>query len=148
MSSIEQRIKQLRLLHSVVSLSLTVVLLIAYYLLSKEGKIMISGGITAPMEIAIVLCLALLVLAGYFIFKSRSKKYQEITELPKRMEQVRISMIIHYAFIEAAVFLSVIVFYTTGTRNFFLYGLLLTVYLLYLRPNDERMNKELGIESK
>lgn len=146
MNIIEQRIKQLRLLHSVMSLSLTVVLFVAYYMLSNKGVIKVSGAITAQTEILLVACVAALVITGYLIFQRRSKRYRQLNETNSRMEQIRIALIILYAFLESAVILSTVVFYITGARNFFLYGLLIVVYLLYLRPNDERMNRELGLE--
>lgn len=146
MSEFREQIKKLRLFHSVVSLTLTIVLLVSFYLLNKEQAVKISGGLNAVTELTLAVFAVLIVIAAHLIFRSRRNKLITESDIIKRLGALRNALILQYAMIEASILLCTVIFYMSGTRNFFLYGLMFVVYLLYLRPHDQKLRSDLNIE--
>ena len=146
MNEFREQIKRLRLFHSAVSLTLTVILLISFYMLNKEHAVKISGGLNAVTELILAVLAVLIVVAAHIVFKARRKKFLNEVDHLKRLNMLRNALILQYAMIEASILLCTVIFYMSGTRNFFLYGLMFVVYLLFLRPHDQKIRTDLNIE--
>ncbi len=147
MSDLKSEIKKLRFLHISVVASLAAFTAIAYLFVSRQVKVS-EASLSVELELVFMLIIATLSIIGYLLFKRKFQISEEQNTLIDQFKHIRVGMIIQYAFVEGATILSLIVYLIFGVQNFFLFALLLLVYLIYLRPNDIKLQRFLHLEAE
>ncbi|MHC0442911.1 MFS transporter [Flavobacterium sp. 3-210] len=129
------RIKTLQIIH----LAICAGTIVAYYILGDLSieKLQIPV-IDSSSAIYIVIPVLAFVLSS-FLFKSQLKQINPKLKLEEKFPIYQTASILRWAVLEGAAFLILIL-----NPDFILFGILILIYLIFLRPTAERIDNDLS----
>lgn len=129
------RIKTLQIIH----LAICTGTIVAYYILGDLSieKLQIPV-IDSSSAIYIVIPVLAFVLSS-FLFKSQLKQINPKLKLEEKFPIYQTASILRWAVLEGAAFLILIL-----NPDFILFGILILIYLIFLRPTAERIDNDLS----
>lgn len=129
-----EKIKTLQLIH----LALCAGLLVAYFVIgdiSVEKLKIIPIIDSSSIFFAIIPFLAIIL--AHFLFKSQLKQVDPKLKLEDKLPVYQTASIIRWAILEGAAFIILIL-----KPDFLIFGILLIIYLIFLRPTEEKINDD------
>ena len=129
-----EKIKTLQIIH----LALCAGLIIAYFVI---GEISVEKLKTIPIIDASSIVLAILpflaIIMANFIFKSQLKQVDRKLKLEDKLPVYQTASIIRWAILEGVAFIILIL-----KPDFLIFGILVIIYLIFLRPTEERISSD------
>lgn len=129
-----QKIKTLQIIHLAICAGIVVV----YFMLGNLSIESLTITSIDSSEIVYVLIPILAFILSNFLFKSQLKQANLKLNLEENLPIYQTASIIRWAILEGAAFVILFV-----SPKFQLLGILLIVYLAFLRPTEERINNDL-----
>ena len=129
-----QKIKTLQIIHLAICLGVSLAYVFAGDIFTKEFKF---PNIDASSVVyAVVPTIAIRI--SNFLFKSQLKKIDSKKKLEENLPLYQSASIIRWAILEAAA-----IFVLFSNPDFVLFGVILIVYLISLRPTEDRIKTDL-----
>jgi len=129
-----EKIKTLQIIH----LALCAGLIIAYFVI---GEISVEKLKTIPIIDASSIVFAILpflaIIMANFIFKSQLKQVDRKLKLEDKLPVYQTASIIRWAILEGVAFIILIL-----KPDFLIFGILVIIYLIFLRPTEERISSD------
>ena len=129
-----EKIKTLQIIH----LALCAGLIIAYFVI---GEISVEKLKTIPIIDASSIVFAILpflaIIIANFIFKSQLKQVDRKLKLEDKLPVYQTASIIRWAILEGVAFIILIL-----KPDFLIFGILVIIYLIFLRPTEERISSD------
>ena len=145
MNQIKKEVKRIRILHFALVLSLSAFIAVSYLFASKKGH-NVEAHLNIEIEIALTFLIVAICLIGYLIFNKKHKNSLDEDDLTMRVKELRTALIIYYACIEASILICLIIYLVFGILNFILFAMLLVVFMIYLRPHDQKLIELLDLD--
>ncbi|AWK07407.1 MFS transporter [Flavobacterium crocinum] len=131
-----EKIKTLQIIH----LAICAGTLAAYFFLVEFSiKTLDIPNIDSSSAIYILIPVSAYILST-FLFKSQLKQIDPKLKLEEKMPVYQAASIMRWAVLEGAAFLILFV-----KPDFVLFGILIIIYLIFLRPTEERINNDLSL---
>lgn len=131
----KQRIKTLQMIHFAIITGL----IIAYFIILDKGAI--TNFKTPKIDtdsIVFVLLPILAILLSNFMFKNMIGKIDSKSNIEDKISVYQTASIIRWAILEFAAF-----FLLFSKQEFFAFGLIIILYLLILRPTEDKLKNDL-----
>ena len=129
-----EKIKTLQIIH----LALCAGLIIAYFVI---GEISVEKLKTIPIidvsSIVFAILPFLAIIMANFIFKSQLKQVDRKLKLEDKLPVYQTASIIRWAILEGVAFIILIL-----KPDFLIFGILVIIYLIFLRPTEERISSD------
>ncbi len=129
-----EKIKTLKTIH----LAICAGIIVAYFMIGNFSMESLTIKSIDSSEIVYVVIPILAFVLSNFLFKSQLKQANSKLKLEDNLPIYQTASIIRWAILEGAVFFILFV-----SPKFQLLGILIILYLAYLRPTEERMNNDL-----
>lgn len=134
-----QKIKTLQIIHLVICLGVSLAYVFAGDIFTKEFKL---PNIDTSSVLYVVVPIIGIGLSN-FLFKSQLKKIDSKKKLEENLPLYQSASIIRWAILEAAAF-----FVLFSNPDFTLFGVVLILYLIYIRPTEEGIKNDLQCMEK
>jgi uncharacterized membrane protein YoaK (UPF0700 family) len=129
-----QKIKTLQIIH----LAICAGIIVVYFMTGNLSMESLTIKSIDSSEIVFVAIPILAVFLSNFLFKSQLKQANPKLKPEENLPIYQTASIIRWAILEGAAFLILFV-----SPKFQLFGLLIIVYLVFLRPSEEKINNDL-----
>jgi hypothetical protein len=104
----------------------------------------------ADLRSVFIYVVPVFVLTGFFlsnlIYKNRLKGIDRKSSLMIKLTSYRAALIVRYALLEGPSMFAIVVYLVTGDIIFILLAALVVFYFLTIRPNREKVIKDLGLD--
>lgn len=133
-----EKIKTLQIIH----LAICAGTILAYFFVGEITieKLKIPAVSTISIIYALIPVLAYVI--SSFLFKSQIKQIDPKLKLEEKLPFYQAASIMRWAILEGAAFILLFL-----EPDFILFGILIIVYLIFLRPTEERINNDLSNNS-
>lgn len=129
-----EKIKTLQIIH----LAICAGIIVAYFMIGNLSMESLTIKSIDSSEIVYVVIPILAFVLSNFLFKSQLKQANPKLELEDNLPIYQTASIIRWAILEGSAFLILFL-----CPDFLIFGILIIVYLAFLRPTEERINSDL-----
>ncbi|MRX67143.1 hypothetical protein SAMN06265349_1021084 [Flavobacterium resistens] len=129
------RIKTLQILH----LAICAGTIVAYYILGDLSIEKLQIPVIDSSSVIYIVIPVLAFVLSSFLFKSQLKQINPKLKLEEKFPIYQTASILRWAVLEGAAFLILIL-----NPDFILFGILILIYLIFLRPTAERIDNDLS----
>lgn len=130
-----EKIKTLQIIH----LAICAGTILAYYFLGELSIEKLSMPVIDSASIVYVFIPVIAFVFSSFLFKSQLKQIDPKLKLEEKLPIYQAASIMRWAVLEGAAFLILLL-----KPDFLLFGILVIIYLIFLRPTEERINNDLN----
>lgn len=130
-----EKIKTLQIIH----LAICVGMIIAYYILGDLSIEKLRIPVIDSSSLVYVAIPVVAFVLSSFLFKSQLKQIDPKLKLEEKLPIYQTASIMRWAVLEGAAFLILIL-----KPEFILFGILILIYLIFLRPTAERIDNDLS----
>ncbi len=146
MQKSSQFIRSLKILHFALTSSCVLFLGIVQFLISQGGYLFLFQDITFIFLPASLVLAAVAILLSKILFNKKVMLIKNSnTPLNERLNAYQSALIIRYAPLEGAAFLTLILAYLTGDFTFFISSAILITSLLFVHPSLKRLCSEMEL---
>lgn len=133
-----EKIKTLQIIH----LAICAGTILAYYFVGEISIEKLKVPELSTVEILYTLIPILAYVISTFLFKSQIKQIDPKLKLEDKLPLYQVASIMRWAILEAAAFLVLFL-----SPDFIIFGILIIIYLIFLRPTEERIKNDLSDNS-
>ncbi|MBR9859531.1 hypothetical protein GYB22_02015 [bacterium] len=137
-------IKGLRTMHIIIAVLMAVVTFAAYIMCANS--LQAAGSRYIHFNYIVPIAFVIIIFGFNYYYKNQLKKIQVQEDQELKLQEYRQLQIKQYGVAEFACLGTLFVFLMTRELNYVIYASLVVVYMLYIRPNDLKIKKDLKLE--